>query len=243
MTQYQTEAILLAVRDWDEADRMVTLFSREFGKITAMAYGARRAKSSLGGCLQVFSHVDLALTPGRSADTVRQCQVRTSFRAIRQDLPRMAYASLVAELVAELWPDREAEPRVFDLLMGVLPVMSERNPRIAALAAAWQFLALAGYAPSIRSCVVCRQPVEGPGAFDPEAGGIVCSGCRTHGLPGLSPDCAAFLQRVLALDWAAPDRFTVSGAVLQETENLLETFITYHIDRPLKSLSFLRSIR
>ena len=249
MIQYQTEAILLAVRDWSDADRMATLFSRQYGKIHAVAYGARRPRNSLAGSVQVFAHVEVVLSSGKVSDAIRQCEIKTSFRKIREDLFAMAYASFLAELVAELWPEREAEPKVFDVLLFAFKLMTERNPRLVALVCAWQLLSLAGYHTQYQKCAACGNDLTFPAIFDAQAGGGLCSAClqinRSNHLTTINDfteDTALFIERILHVDMQNPDHFTVNKTTLIRVEKILTVFLTYILDKPLKSMSFIKHV-
>lgn len=242
MKDYQTQAILLAARDWSGADRVVTLFSREYGKITALAYGARNAKNRMAGVLQPFSHVDVAIQSGKSIDTIKQCELKQSFREIREDLTAMAYASFLAEIVAELWPEREPDPRVFALLIGAFTLITSRNPRIVAQAAAWQLLALAGFTPQLDRCVICQAECSPPAGFNAEAGGMVCADCGGQKSVIFLPQHKNFFEQMLMLDWAEPGHFTVTGSILTCTEQLLNSYLAYRMEKPLKSLSFIQMV-
>jgi DNA repair protein RecO (recombination protein O) len=239
MGVYNCEAILLAVRDYDATSRMVTLFSREHGKLAALAYGARRPRNELAGCIQPFSHVELALSSGKNIEAIKQCAIKRSFRELREDLDKMAYAAMLAELVAELWPDREPEPAAFDLLLAAFALLGSRNVRVAALAGALQLMALAGFRPEYGRCVVCGQELSFPARFDAAAGGGVCAACGEPHLTPFGAEGRDFLARLLELNLAEPERFSVTGAVLMETERLLGEFLTWRLDKPLKSLAFI----
>ena len=242
MAQYQTEAILLAVRDWGDSDKLVTLFSREHGKINAVAYGARRPKNRMAGSLQLFSYVELVLLQGNKLDTIRQCDVKTSFRTLREDLSQMAYGVFILELVDELWPDRQPETAVFDLLLLVLGVLQKRNPRLVALAAAWQMLKLAGFQPVLHQCVRCGCPLHFPAKFDSEAGGGVCLLCGKPIEVDFAEEEADFLQKLLLLNWDAIELFTVKGKVMMETERKLIDYLLCRLERHLRSLDFIRKV-
>ncbi|MBP1765026.1 MAG: recO [Firmicutes bacterium] len=242
MAQYQAEAILLAVRDWGEADKLVTLFSREYGKISAVAYGARRPKNRMSGTLQLFSHVELSLSQGNKLDTIRQCDVKVSFRTLREDLVQMAYGVFVLELADELLPDRQPEPEIFDLLLTVLTVIQRRNPRVVALAAAWQMLALAGFQPVLDHCVRCGSTLHFPARFVSQAGGGVCLVCGQSDEPDFSAEEADFLQKLLLLRWNELEGFTVKGQVLMDTERKLIDYLRCRLERQLRSLDFIRKV-
>ncbi|CUH94167.1 hypothetical protein P22_0229 [Propionispora sp. 2/2-37] len=244
---YQTEAILLAVRDWREADRMVTLFSKEYGKLSAVAYGARRPSNRLAGSIQLFSQLDLSLESGKALDTIKQCEMKNSFRRVRENLFYMAYSSFLAEIVVELSPERQGEPRIFELLVDAFTLIAERNPRLVALAAAWQVLAISGYLPEYRVCVECGNDLHFPVFFDVHAGGVLCSFCKkndttdTLTLP-ISQDTAVLIDALVHLNLKCPGKFSVSGASLLQTEAILIQYLLYCLDKPLKSLAFIKQI-
>jgi DNA repair protein RecO (recombination protein O) len=241
--QYTTEALILSVRDMGEADRLVVLFSREFGKISAGAYGARRTRSRLAGPVQAFSLVEVSLLPGRTLDSIGQCEVKRSFSELREDMMQMTYASFLTELVSELWPDRSPEPSAFDVLKGALALLSQRNPRLVSLAGAWQLLALAGFHPEYERCVTCGQVLSLPAYFDACAGGGVCPTCNHDGLLVLDDIVCGFVDKLLNVNWNNPQAFKVTGASLLQAEKMLIEFIAHRIERPLKSVRFLHMMK
>lgn len=240
--EYQTEAILLAARDWSAADRMVTLFSRENGIITVMAYNARKPKSKLSGGLQPFTHLNLLLAGGKGMDIVKQCEVQTSFRELREDLTRLAYANFIAELTLGLWPQHQSEPAAFELLLAVLALLTKRNPRIAALASAWHLLVLAGFRPEYECCVQCGCKLSLPAYFSFVEGGGTCADCSPFGTSSFEETDKNFLDKLLALDLRQPGQFVVNAKTLTAAESLLYGFVRQQLERPLKSLDFINKI-
>ncbi|QDR80927.1 DNA repair protein RecO [Sporomusa termitida] len=241
--EYQTEAILLAARDWGAADRMVTLFSREYGIVTAMAYGARQPRSRLSGGLQPFSHLNLSMAAGgKGLDTIRQCELQSSYRQIREDLTRLAYANFIVELTTGLWPERQAEPAVFDTLLSVFHLLAARNPRIAALAGSWHLLVFAGFQPEYARCVRCGHDLALPACFSYPDGGGVCKTCSPAGVPTFAQSDKDFLDKLLTMDLSQPGQFAVNAKILASAEQLLYGFVKYQLERPLKSLDFIRRI-
>lgn len=242
MAQYQVEAILVAVRDWGDADKIVTLFSREHGKIIAFANGARRPKSPLAGGMQMFTHVEVALAPGKNSDSVKQCDVKHAFRQLQEDFNSMAYGAFIAELTAELCPERQPEPHIFDLLLTVFHTLTVRNPRIVALAYAWQLLFITGYSPEFEQCTVCGKAIYFPAYFSFTNGGCVCNQCEHSGLLVINEKVNAFIQCLLHLDWSNPGCFSVQPATLVQTEKLLLGYLMECLDRPLKSMNFIKQV-
>ena len=242
MKQFKAEAIVLAVKDWRGADKVVTLFTNEFGKITALAYGLRQPKSRLSGSIQLFSHIDAAFDSGKGLAVLRQAGVLQSNRPLREDLDRMAYAALVVEVAAELFGEHEQQPEVFTTLCQAMKLLTERNPRIAAIAVCWQLLAFAGYQPEFEQCVVCGDAQESFTAFDPEAGGSCCPACRQGQQIAVSSAACLLLKRLLSLNLAEPAPFTAVVSAITETEKLLLHFLLHRLDKKLNSIAFIQSL-
>jgi len=240
--QYVTEAILLAVRDSAHADRMVTLFSREYGKFQAVAHGARQSKSRLGGLLQPFASIRAALVNTNGLETITQCEILHSFREVREDIALLSYASFLSELVSELWPERQPDEGVYDLLLAVFRLMPERNSRIIALAAGWQLVALAGFHPEYTVCVQCGAAIDQTAGFSCDQGGCICRQCQQEPLPQFGHSAGELMDKLLKLDWKKADSFRVSARPLQQLEYILYGYLEYQLGKPLKSLAFIKQL-
>jgi DNA repair protein RecO (recombination protein O) len=243
MAQYATEAVILSVKDMGEADRIAVFFSPDRGKFSAAAYGARRARSRLSGAVQAFAHVDLSILSGRNLDSIAQCEVKRSYRELREDMNLMIYASFLAEMTSELWPDHSPDAAAFETLIGALGLMSERNPRLVSLAGAWQLLAHAGFHPEYERCVTCGNVLDMPAFFDACAGGGVCPQCDHGELPEMNDALCGFVEKLLNVNWKQPPHFKVTGAVLLQAEKMLIEFVSHRIERPLRSIRFIQMMK
>jgi len=201
---YSDEAIVLRTRKLAEADRIITLLTRQHGVVRAVARGVRRTSSKFGSRLEPFTHVDLQLAVGRNLDTVTQAVTRDPFgAAISADYDRYTAASVMLEtsehLVAE---EREPSVQQYLLLVGGLRAMTagERRPGDVLDSFLLRSLAVAGYAPSFDACARCG--LEGPHrAFNPAHGGMLCPGCRLPGSAHPAPETVTLLGALLAGDW------------------------------------------
>ncbi len=239
MSVKKTEAIVLAVRNWAEADRIVTVFSKEYGKIEVMAYGARRPRSAVAAGLQPFSQVELTLSAGRRMDTVRLCSSLRCFRELREHLARMAYASFLAEVCDVLSPDGQADEYVYERLLALLRMMTERNPRLTALAGALQLMEHGGYGPITGRCAVCGAERGTAAWFDGELGGAVCADCRRDKSVELRETTRGFLAWLEQLGGGEETAYRVTGRDLMDVEKLLLTYLTDIADHSFHSLRFL----
>ena len=119
MAQYQTDALVLGVKNWGEADKIVTLLSKEHGKIVATAFGCRRPKSPLAGALQMFNEVSVQLTKGERLDTVRQATLKQANKTMSADFSAMAYGAFVAELATNLAVERFPQGDMCPLVLAI----------------------------------------------------------------------------------------------------------------------------
>ena len=242
MAQYVTEALILSVRNWGEADKMVTFFSREFGKITAVAYGCRRPRSPLAGGMQVFSHLQLQVMSGNSLDTIKQCETKQTFKHLREDLDCMAYAAFVAEVAADVCPERHPEPHIYDVLLSAFQLFSKRNPRLVALAAGYQILECTGSQPNYDICANCGKAIQADACFSFIKGGIICDTCKESHETLFSMKMRDLIKQLLMLDWQNPQEFSVSGSSLMQVEKLLIDYLHFILEKPLKSLDFIHQL-
>lgn len=248
MPTYQADAIVLRRLDYGESDRILTLLTREEGKLAAIAKGARKGKAKASGSLDLFARSRMMLARGRNLDVVAQVERRGDVRHIAGDLQRTAYACLVAEVIDKVLEDRHPVDDVFDLVVTTLDRLNEtvRAPRADSAWFLMRILELLGYQPQLDACAACgRSLPEASGWFSPLLGGVLCATCGAHDQAGspLSVNALKVLRLMAAADGELYDRLRLDLALLREIEQALESQLEYHLDRHLRSLEFLRSIR
>jgi len=145
MDTYKAEGVILQTADFGDANRVVTLFTKEFGKLEVNAYGCRRVKSPLAGATQLFNHVKVEISPGTKVDTIREADIVSFWKNLTADLDRLTYTSIFFEVVNKMTLPKNFEPNIFHLLVKSLPVLDSRNPRIAALIGICQFMQFSGF--------------------------------------------------------------------------------------------------
>ena len=237
MPLYRDEAVVLRTHKLAEADRIVTLLTREHGRVRAVAKGVRRTTSRFGSRLEPFTHVDLMLAEGRNLDTVTQAETLSSFSGtLGNDYERYTAGTVMLE-TAERLASEERQPSVqqFLLLVGGLRAMAagERNPGQVLDSYLLRSLSVAGYAPSFDECAHCG--IEGPHRwFNPSMGGMLCTTCRLPGSASPSPQVIAVLGALLAGDWPVVE--AADPRQLREASGLVTAFLQWHLERGLRSL-------
>lgn len=247
MPTYQADAIVLRRVDYGDADRIVTLLTREYGKLAAIAKGARRGKSRVSGSLDLFARSTMMLAKGRNLDVVAQVERRSDARHIAGNLERTAYACLVTEVVDKVLEDRHPVDEIFELVVQTLTYLNavERSPRADAAWFLLRILEVLGYQPQLQDCAGCGAPLpEAAGWFSPLLGGVLCTSCAGHQQAGsaLSVNALKVLRLMAAGQAELFDRLRLTPELLHEIEQALHAQLEYHLDRHLKSLEFLRSI-
>ncbi len=242
--------IIIQSFDYGESDRIVTLFTREHGKMKGIAKGARRSRRRFSNSLELFCHVRILFfeREDRPLTRIDQSDVVEFFPAFSQDIVKMGYGSYFVELVDAMVGEREAHREVFDLLRTSLSMVSGMKPREEMLRIfEIRLLSLLGYRPNLNSCIQCRRPLDRLEQvyFVPLRGGIFCGRCcPTNGdFFGLSMGTIRVLQKSMETDLSKIRRVRFSPSSLAESGEILPRFIRHHLNRELKSLRFLETVR
>ena len=185
MAAEQTTAIVLRAIEFSETSLIVTMLTRELGRISAIAKGARRAKSPFEGSLDLLAvcRVVVLSKSSESLDLLTEAKLHRRFRGADRSLERLYGGYYVAEMLRLLLDDHEPHPEVYDLTIGTLQRIDGDGNVAASLA--WfdlQLLRLLGHAPGTDRCTECGSacPSAARVPFSLEAGGIVCNRCRSR---------------------------------------------------------------
>lgn len=242
MPTYRDEAVVLRTHKLGEADRIITLLSRGRGKVRAVAKGVRRTSSKFGARLEPFSRVDLQFAEGRTLDVVVQVEQLDAFGdRIGHDYPAYTAGQVMLETADRLVTE-EGEPAVqqYQLLVGALRVLSRgtgdglRPSSMILDSYLLRALAVGGYAPSFSDCARCG--LVGPHTgFSAATGGVVCDRCRPAGSARPRPETLALLGALLEGRWE--DTRDISSSVQREASGLTAAYVTWHLDRNLRSLT------
>ncbi|HXX89128.1 MAG TPA: DNA repair protein RecO [Acidimicrobiales bacterium] len=232
MSLYRDEGVVLRTMRLGEADRIVTVMTKGQGKVRAVAKGVRRTTSKFGARLEPLSHVALLCWQGRELDIVNQAEVIDAFRAVREDLDRVAKGFTLLEVVDQLSPERHGAPRLYDMLVGALRALAEADAALLVPSFLLKALALDGSAPVVDRCVNCGA-TEDLVAFDLVEGGVLCRTCRRG--RSVSPGAIEVLRLVLGGGLAEALRLP-HDALADEVSALATEAMEVHLDRRLRSV-------
>ena len=244
---YRTEAIILRRSDFGEADRLVTFFTPQRGKLRAVAKGARKPSSRKSGHLELFSHTRLLLARGRNLDIITQAETVEPFLPLREDLLCTTYAYYAAELVDRFAGDEDENRPVFDLLLAAFGWLG-RGGDMALVVRFFELrlLARVGYQPQLFHCVNCQTQIEPViNFFHPGEGGVLCPRCgegRSEAV-SLSLNALKVLRFLQTRDYDTIRLLRIRPTLHAELETIMLTYITYILERNLKSVDFLHHLR
>ncbi len=235
-----TEAIVVRVVDYGEADRVATLLTRDAGRVAALARGARRSRKRFGGALELFGAGEAVLVEKRGELWgLESFDARRGFPHLALDVAKVAHAAYACELVRELAPDHAPEPRLYALTVEMLGLLDGGEAR-AELLRAFELRVLdeVGLAPVLDRCVGCDGP---PGdLFDARRGGVTCAACGgSRPLPAGAREALCAAERATLAE-AARLRFAPGDG--EAAREALQALLREHLPRPLRSVEFIAKL-
>lgn len=242
---YRAEAVVLRRLSFGETDRVVTLFTREKGKLRVVAKGARGPKSRLAGSTEPFTYFNGLLALGQNLDVLTQSEVVNAFSGIRKDLSKIGYASFFAEIVDTGVEERQPMPELWDLLVAALSTLeAATTPDVLSRAFELHAMRQLGYEPRLNECVLDEATVDTPGvAFHPLRGGMLCPRCaRTAGAIPISRETLAALRELTMVPLQPLANATLDENVRRELGRCMIPYVRHHLEAPLRSLQFLDDV-
>jgi DNA repair protein RecO (recombination protein O) len=245
---FRLEAVVLRHSDWGEADRLVTLLTRERGKLRAVAKGARKIKSRKAGHLEPFTRVSLQLARGREMPIITQAETLDAYLPLREDLLRTGYASYVVELLDRFtYEEGTHATELYRLLSDTLArISAEADPWLAVRYYEMRLLDNLGFRPQLFRCANCEREILAEDQFfSAQMGGVICPRCG-GGLPGLwslSMDVLRYLRHFQRSTYEGVLRAKPPQETRHEVETLMQGYFTYLLERELNTPGFLKTVK
>jgi len=244
MPSSETPAIVLSVRDYGEADRLVTFLTPARGRLTGLAKHGKKSKRRFAHCFEPLSRVTFFVSDRAKGDLefLEKGEAVRSFPSLRRDLPRLGAGALLAELAGEMASPPEATAEVFAALEDALTLLEEGSPPDSLLPAfLLHLLKLGGYGLRLEQCQACGGEPRPPITVSLPQGGVFCGPCG-KGSPGplvsLSPGAWKLLRLALTLPREKLNRLRFPPAQRGQSLGLLRLFIRHHLGRDLKAWTF-----
>lgn len=244
---YQTEAIIIKKTKLGEADRILTLYTPQLGKIQAVAKGIRRPRSKLAGHLELLTYSLVSLARGRNLDTITGSQTINSFLKLKSDLWLTSYALYATELTNQFTADHVENYPLFQLLLETLEQLCQAsNKEIVLRYFELHLLERVGYRPQLRECLSCHLPLKPTiNLFSPNAGGMLCPDCQASQpvIYPLSVNAQKVFRLMQSSDYNTANRLKINPELSHELEKVMSDYLKYLLEREVKSANWLSTLR
>ena len=244
---FRAEAVVLRHQDWFEADRLLWLFTRQMGKVRAVAKGVRRLRSRKAGHLEPFTHVKLLLARGRDLLLITQAETIDAHLALREDLTRLGYASYVVELLDRFTAEEDENEPLYHVLTNTLSRLETASDLLLPIRYfELRLLDLTGYRPQLFQCVVCESEIQPvPQYFSAAQGGVLCPQCglRAPEAHPISLPALKYLRHFQRSTYAEAARAHIPPNVHREMETLMHEYFNYLLERSLNAVEFLKLVK
>ena len=238
------EGIVIRTTDYGETNKIITIFTREWGKIGVMARGAKKPNSRLSSVTQLFTHGYFLVQRGSGLGSLQQGEIATSLRSIGEDIFLTAYASYIVELTDKCTDEKKPNPFHFELLLQTLNYMNEGyEPDILMNIYEMKMLNVMGLYPVLNQCSVCGS-TDGHFSFSIREGGFICHRClekdRYHFK--LSPATVKLLRLFYYFDLSRLGNISVKAETKAELKNVIDAYYEEYSGLHLKTKKFLNSM-
>lgn len=246
----KTEAIVINSTDYGESDRIVTFYTRDFGRIKGIAKGAKRSKRRFPNTLEPFSYIKTEIAQRRDSGLwwIHYCILIEGFCKIHKEIERFLYGSLFLEMIEKFTGEGHPIPYLFPFIVEYIKNMDDGSkPESLTSVFALRLLSMLGYSPYVFGCVICKQPL--PEAkdlvFSYKEGGVVCCSCKDGKGEGsnISTGLIRSVRHALTAPVDALSRLSLNLEQQKESIQMLKGFIKYHLDKELKSWSLIKQLK
>lgn len=238
--------IVLRTADYRDNDKMLTLFSRETGKIDSLSRGCKKGTSSLLSCSEIFTCGMYSYYIRQGKYYISQCEIVDSFYTLREDVERFSMAAYIAEASEKAINHDESNERLFSLIANCLYALKTGSANLQVLIFFMvKFVDIAGYRPNIYSCVICgKKTLKTGNNFSCREGGVVCLGCSKDlkVYKPITADAIRAIHEITTMPAKSALLFKKDGSVLQELFQLFLVYIENKLEKRLTSAEFLKRV-
>lgn len=230
-----------------ESDKYVTLFTKEYGKIQALAPKAKKADKGFASATQLFVYGDFILTSFKDTYRMVNAEIIEMFHSIRKDLDRLSYASYMMEWIQYVTEPMLPQPDLLRLTLVSLQALSKEGANYRLIRRIFELRALGelGFRPQLIACLECgeilKDAEEESYYFSAEAGGLICKSCKSYYKDSMTISYSTrfTIQYILATSMKQLYHFTITPFIQKQLDAVCEVYVPYYIDRSFKTLEFI----
>ena len=240
MATYKTCGIILKRMNLGEADRILTIYTQDHGKIKTIAKGVRKPLSKLAGNLELFCLDKFLIAKGRNLDTIAEVENIKCYFPLRGNLLATHSAYYLAEIVDKMTPEHQPHPKIFELLEQVLEYLSSKNTQLLIPYFEINFLAEAGLKPELYECLACgKKTLLENNYFSFSSGGLVCGKCQANDQK-ISNQAIKVLRLLLKNKASIVYKISLDEKTQKEVIKLTSDYINYLHQKEFNSQRFIK---
>lgn len=244
MPTYREEGIVIRKKDFGEADKILTIYTRGRGRITAFAPGARKVTSRKTSATELFTHGIYFLSRGKNMDVITEWEILNSFYQLRDDLNKAALSFYMGELLNSFLVDGEPHYPMYRLFLESMSLLARAKEKHELWVRAFEIKSLAqqGFGPELFQCASCAKPLSAEKYFQVSSGGTVCRGCFEDGLL-LTEEQLLFIRNLSRLNWNELSRLRFEDRHLINSEKILAHYLRGVLEKELESATFVKKVK
>jgi DNA repair protein RecO (recombination protein O) len=239
---YKTQGIIIRRRNFGEADRILTIFTVDKGKISAIAKGVRKPLSHLGGHLELFYIVDLIMAEGRNFDIITASEVVEDLPNLRKNLQLTGKAYYVAEIIDKLINENQESKSIFKLIYNTLSGLNNDKNHLILNYFELQLLSHLGHKPELLVCVKCRNKLSSNTLWSSSSGGTICQNCRqgVGDYQVIDSNAIKVMRLLLSEDINVIDRLNISNDLDNELEKIINDYLEQISEKKFLTKNFIK---
>ncbi len=244
MPTYREEGIIIRKKDFGEADKILTIYTRERGRVVAFAPGARKITSRKASATELFTHGIYFLSEGKEMDVLIEGEVLNSFYPLRDELQKAALAFYLAELLGHLVSDGQPNYPIYRLFLESVSLLARAKRRHELWIRAFEIKALTqlGFGPELFQCAHCTAPLSAEKYFQADLGGMVCRECFEDGIL-LTDEQLLFIRNLARLNWNELSRLRFEDYHLVDSEKILSYYLREVLEKELTTADFVKKAK
>lgn len=244
MSTVKTKGLILKQSDFGEANRILTIFTREYGIIKAVCYGAKSIRNKNSASTQVMTYADLVLAnTNKDLMSIQNAEIIESFFGVKEDIVKLSLCVYFADLVYSLINTNSRDDDMLSLILNCVYALSYKENDTEKVRAVFELraMSLGGYMPNIQSCVKCNS-TESITHFSSSNGGIVCEGCKGKSDIPIDANVYHTLSYILSSDVKKMLSFNITDDVMKRVSNIAQSYVGVFSDKQFKSLSYYKQM-
>ena len=248
MAVQKTKGFILRREDVRETSVLLTLYTRDFGKLRLVSKGVRSPEQRFVSAYELFALDEIVFyeKKRRNFFLLSQCELVSFFPEARESLDRLSYATYFVELLDRVTTIGDKNYRLYELLLNSLELIStSASPKRVARIFEIKLLSILGFMPRLKSCTSCGKDLKDERVrFSLSSGGVLCERCfaKDRKARPILRGTINFISHIEKLPFDKIKHIKVAKGVGTEVERLLKSFINYHLDIRLKSMEFIGKV-